>query len=214
MLLASQANSKIYIQKSVRVFINLIWQNYQFEIVKKVFLPYCIYMSIIMWIGSYHLGRFLDLLDSNDDHETIRSTRVMVWILTVVCTAFIAFFVLIEYLQIKQNANEYFRDYWNYIDGIGLLLNGILMIMLNVNCINESNEAFPKHNLRMIGALGVFLLWVKLFYWMRLFRSTAYFITLVTEVILDIRVFMVMLFIMLCAFASFFKIINKNTPGY
>ena len=93
-------------------------------------------------------------------------------------------------------------------------MNGLLMVMLNINCINESNDVFPMHNVRMIGALGSFLLWVKLFYWMRLFKSTAYFITLITQVILDIRVFMGMLFIMFTAFASFFKVLNKNTPGY
>lgn len=68
LLLAVQANSNIYLQKSIRVFIMLMWESYQLEIVKKIFLPYCIYMSIIMWIGSYHLGTFLDDLD-DDLHE-------------------------------------------------------------------------------------------------------------------------------------------------
>ena len=105
-------------------------------------------------------------------------------------------------------------DYWNYIDGVGLLMNGFLMVMLNVNCMTESNYWFHKHNVRMIGALGSFLLWVKLFYWMRLFQETAYFITLIRNVIQDIKVFMVMLIIMLIAFSSFFKILNKNTKGF
>ena len=63
MLLASQANSKILIQKSVRVYIQLMWQLYQIQIVKWIFLPYCVYMCLIMYIGAFHIGTFLDVLE-------------------------------------------------------------------------------------------------------------------------------------------------------
>ena len=180
LLLAREADSKILIQKSVRVFIELMWQLYQIEIVKWIFLPFCAYMCIIMYIGAFHLGTFLDTLEDHNNHEEIIFQVILVWIFSVICAAFIAFFIIIEYQQIKQNPREYFMDYWNYIDGLGLLMNGLLMVMLNINCMNESNDVFPKDNVRLIGALGSFLLWVKLFYWMRLFKETAYFITLIT----------------------------------
>lgn len=48
---------------------------------------------------------------------------------------------------------------------------------------------------------------------MRLFRPTAYFINLITQVILDIRVFTLMLLTMIGAFANFFSIINSNTAA-
>jgi hypothetical protein len=63
MLLAYEARSKIYIQKSVRVFIKLIWDLYQSQIVKKIFIPYLIYMMIMMHLSTYWLGKFLDDLD-------------------------------------------------------------------------------------------------------------------------------------------------------
>ena len=63
MLLANNARSKIYIQKSVRVFISLIWERYQKEIVKKIFIPYCVNMMIILYLISYQVGELLDSLD-------------------------------------------------------------------------------------------------------------------------------------------------------
>ena len=114
----------------------------------------------------------------------------------------------------KQDLADYTSDYWNYIDFGAIVFNFIFIIMLNVNCLLEHNEFFPKNTIRLIAALGGFVLWVKLFYWMRLFKATAYFITLITQTIIDIKVFMVMLMILLMAFATFFAVINKNTPEY
>jgi hypothetical protein len=109
---------------------------------------------------------------------------------------------------------DYFIDYWNYIDFGSIVLNVWFIVMLNVNCLKGDNEIFSKNLVRLIAAIGGFFLWVKLFYWMRLFKVTAYFITLITQTIIDIKVFMIMLTILLIAFATFFSIINKNTPGY
>lgn len=106
---------------------------------------------------------------------------------------------------------DYFLDYWNYIDVGSLTLNAMFLVMLNVNCFMASNDIFSKAHIRLNAAVGCFSLWVKLFYWMRLFKVTAYFITLITRTIYDIRIFMVMLIILVIGFASFFSIINFNT---
>jgi len=58
------------------------------------------------------------------------------------------------------------------------------------------------------------MLWIKMFYWMRLFKSTAHFVTLIFETIYDIKVFLIMLFIILSGFTNFFYIINKNAEDY
>ena len=47
---------------------------------------------------------------------------------------------------------------------------------------------------------------------MRLFANSAYFITLITNTIADIRVFMVVVLLIIIAFANFFFILNIHTP--
>ena len=58
-----------------------------------------------------------------------------------------------------------------------------------------------------------FLLWIKVFYWMRLYSTPAYFISLITKTIYDIRIFTLLVLIITCAFANFFYILNMNTPA-
>ena len=79
-------------------------------------------------------------------------------------------------------------------------------------CVLSRTEVFPATIIRTVAALAAFLLWIKVFYWMRLFRKTAYFITLITQTIFDIKVFVLMLLLIISAFANFYFIINNNTP--
>jgi len=54
-------------------------------------------------------------------------------------------------------------------------------------------------------------MWIKLFYWGRLFEPTAYLVTLISETLYDIKLFVLVVGILLAAFANFFLIINLNT---
>ena len=146
--------------------------------------------------------------------DNIESERNQIVVFSLIGFGFIAFFGSIEFNQAKQSFVDYLLDYWNYIDCLSLGLNAMFLIMLNTNCMLENNEVFSKEHIRLNAGIGCFTLWVKLFYWMRLFKVTAYFITLITRTIMDIKVFIVMLSILLIAFGSFFSIINTNTPEF
>ena len=56
-------------------------------------------------------------------------------------------------------------------------------------------------------------MWCKMFYWMRLFESTAYYVKLIQQTIADCMTFMLMVLIIILAFANFFLIINLNMAG-
>lgn len=56
-------------------------------------------------------------------------------------------------------------------------------------------------------------MWCKMFYWMRLFESTAYYVTLIVATISDCMTFMLMILIILLAFGNFFMVINQNMEG-
>jgi len=48
---------------------------------------------------------------------------------------------------------------------------------------------------------------------MRLFKNTAYFLTLISSTIYDVRIFSLMLMIIIFAFANFFYVLNDNVKG-
>jgi len=67
------------------------------------------------------------------------------------------------------------------------------------------------YNLYILGGLGVFCLWLKLFYFMRMVNSTAAFVRMIVEMFLDIRIFMFIFFIGILAFSNCFYILDMYT---
>jgi hypothetical protein len=74
------------------------------------------------------------------------------------------------------------------------------------------NEWIPIELIRTIGACSSFLMWIKVFYWMRLFSELAYYVKLIQDTITESGAFMLMVCIIICSFANFFFVINLNLP--
>jgi hypothetical protein len=53
-------------------------------------------------------------------------------------------------------------------------------------------------------------MWIKVFYWMRLFPSYAYYVKLIQQTVTDAKEFTVMVLIIMVSFSAFFFIINRN----
>jgi len=64
--------------------------------------------------------------------------------------------------------------------------------------------------IRLIASIAIFIIWLKMFFWMRLFESTSGFIRMLTETLLDIKVFMIMLMLCLFMFGNTTLILNQN----
>jgi len=86
----------------------------------------------------------------------------------------------------------------------------VFLILLNIDVIS-TKMIISARVIRTIGAVGCWILWIKVFYWMRLFKATAHFITLIFTTIYDVRIFSLMLGIIIIAFANFFFVVNLNT---
>ena len=68
---------------------------------------------------------------------------------------------------------DYFSDYWNMNDLTYLLLN---MTVLISNCTGIGVELETQ---RVLGTISIVFLWFKVFDWLRLFDSTAFFVLLI-----------------------------------
>mmetsp|Transcript_34071 Transcript_34071/g.45898 ORF Transcript_34071/g.45898 Transcript_34071/m.45898 type:complete len:178 (+) Transcript_34071:2258-2791(+) len=105
----------------------------------------------------------------------------------------------IQLYNSKQNF-DYFRSGWNWIDLSSILLNWIVVIL--------NAKLHDIHKLRDWASLAVILMWLKLFYWMRLFQPTAFFLRMLTEILSDIRFFIPLFIICMAMFANAFLILN------
>lgn len=58
-LLASEANNVTLTKKTIKVFIELMWDTYQPEIVRYMFVPYLCYLILISYVGGYCIPNYL-----------------------------------------------------------------------------------------------------------------------------------------------------------
>ena len=63
---------------------------------------------------------------------------------------------------------------------------------------------------KAVFAVCCFLLWIRVYYLMRVFQDTAHFITLISQIITDVKTFSIMLVIIGMAFANFYYVIDMG----
>jgi len=71
---------------------------------------------------------------------------------------------------------------------------------------------FPEYE-RPINALVGMMLWLKFLYFLRIFRETGHFITMILAVLSDMKVFMSVYFVVIIAFANAFYILSNNNEA-
>jgi hypothetical protein len=71
-------------------------------------------------------------------------------------------------------------------------------------------EYIRIEQINTVGSFACFFMWIKVFYWMRLFTTTAYYVKLIQETISDSMPFMCMVFLIMASFANFIYVINTN----
>lgn len=119
-----------------------------------------------------------------------------------------------EYKQIRNDVSGYFLEVWNIIDITSILLNlwVFIMIFWDLHC-SASDEPFTIERIRSRAAASIFFMWIKVFYWMRLFRSSGYYITLILQTISDIQIFVGLVALILVAFANVFFLLQLNVKA-
>jgi hypothetical protein len=102
----------------------------------------------------------------------------------------------------KMSKLVYLRSFWNIIDLISLIINlaYIAVVLTKMRFI----EARP------LGACCVFIMWLKMFYFLRLFNTTASIIRLIIQVFKDMTTFAIVLFIAIIGFGNTFYIYSNN----
>lgn len=134
-------------------------------------------------------------------------------LLSSYCCFMILQLISIEIFQIIEEGFSYLKQFWNWLDMTSMTLN-IMFFYYNAAAYIDRERGITQNHrqdIRTIGSVGMFLMWIKLFYWMKLFEGPAHFITQIHEVIISIGGFTQMFIIVLLAFSNLFVIIQLNT---
>ena len=88
--------------------------------------------------------------------------------MTIVVMTLWSRFAYLEFQQIKESFFLYMSDVWNVFDLSSLILNAVFIFMLDIVELSDS-LIFDPITIRTVGSLCTWFLWIKVFYWMRLF---------------------------------------------
>lgn len=58
------------------------------------------------------------------------------------------------------------------------------------------------------------MMWIKVFYWMRLFSNTAYYVKLITQTMGDVKLFLLLCLVIVFAFAMLFYMLNIGMDSH
>ena len=87
---------------------------------------------------------------------------------------------------------------------------GLSLTALVVTCSIPNVPLLHIDDLRQIAAITSCLVTFKLFYWLRLFENTAFYILLLKQTLKDIKIFIVLIFVALATFGIPMIILNFN----
>ena len=119
---------------------------------------------------------------------------------------FVTMFML-EFIQFMSDPWAYFAGFWNMLDFLSLFASAYYMFCSITGDLDNTAGWF---SLNILGSVAVVMLWMKLFYWLRLFKPFSQFIRIISEIVKDIRVFSAMLFICIAAFANVLMVLDHN----
>lgn len=161
---------------------------------QSLFLPFVVYFLAFNLYATYFHSYALSEMSTVEVYSCIAVLGV--WALIFVK------FALVELAQLLSGPITYIKDFWNIMDAISLVSCAFYILL------SLTTQETPSLN--VLGAFSCFLLWIKLFYWMRLFKAFSAFIRIITTIIADVQVFLVMLLMCLSAFANVLLILDDN----
>ena len=88
-----------------------------------------------------------------------------------------------EAKQIIDSKIGYFTNFWNLVDMISLLLNTVIIIC--------DLSDIDSQDLTTLMGIAVLFMWLKLFYFGRIFLSTAGIVRMILQITFDMRYFLV-----------------------
>ena len=114
-----------------------------------------------------------------------------------------------EIVSLVRDGVRYWKNGYNWVDIFSFLLN-IYLIYATVWYHPENND---RSNVRALAAVAVILMWIKFFYWLRLFTETSFYVRLIKDTILDIGYFFILYVLILITFANALLILNQRRDG-
>ena len=197
-MIAEAPNESLFSTEIIVSLVEYFWDDYYGQIYNKVFIPFMIYFVLT-------IGYFSVMVTEDMPPEQVWNFWSAEFAVRNIALIFLLYFLLYEFYQLLSNRLIYFTDVYNLFDLSSAIINVFIMFSYGYGY-----DWVDPDRTRQIAAVAVILMWIKAFYWMRLFGSTSYFIRMIGETFYDIRFFIFLFFTILFTFGNAMFILNYN----
>ena len=115
----------------------------------------------------------------------------------------IAYFSVIEGLQVYFKGWSYFRGTWNFIDLSSIVLNIFLIV-------NKYTEMVASENTVVLAFIAVILMWANFIFWLRIFESKIFYFNLISQTVIDMLDFFAIFILIIFACGNAIFVLNAN----
>ena len=187
--LSEAENMDFFKTKAVKKFIDFKWPLVFKYTVRRLFIPFLIYMfTYVFYMSGVYINR-----DTSEFMTNVNYGCEGVLIM------FSLYFCSIEISQLGEEGIKYMFSVWNYLDLVPpfFLLAFIPMELTGYFDIPENKPVEGS----MQAVMSLFI-WLKMLYFLRIFEKTGYLIMIIIEVIIDMKYFLLILLLTFFAFAD------------
>ena len=206
--LAESENDELFAIDTIRIMIEFLWSKFFWGIMFKIFIPFIIYTSTFIFYVTFIFQTHREIQEDRQYQLNHFNFNPNLWYgldiaFLIVSAVGVAFFAVVELRQLKYGVGDYIQDFWNCLDLISLSINAAFII-----CDLSKVET---HTMRALGSACVLFLWIKFYYFMRLFSATARFIRMIQQVIIDIFAFGMAFVFCIMAIGQTYFILAQNS---
>lgn len=197
----------IFDQKYVQAILEYQWPAIRRAIFKDLLLPYIVFLLAFNY---YAIFQF----EAQQKHQDDALIKLEGYVVRVLLIILCIHFFRNEMIQLKnETLYKYLSNLWNYIDVIPLLfVIAAISLSFAVSLKDNSYLGYVKWE-RYLNAFASFFIWFKFLYFFRIFRNFGHLIQTIIEVLIDMRVFLVILFCSILAFSGTYFILAQNNEG-
>ena len=188
----------LFEQEVIQSIIDYKWDTYAYKFSIRKFFLYCIFLAFFIWD--------LETLCVHDENHN----RIKDWAywLRKICGFLIAlYFFLYEILQITMLKEQYFTDLWNYFEVLGILF------YWSASAIDVLNDEITD-SCRILFVICLMFSLIKVLYLIRVFKSLSFLVKMLTQVILDLEAFFILLSIFIFVTAQSFTVMDTDMSSY
>lgn len=169
-----------------------LWRYYKIVIYIFILIPFLVYFIAFILYATWINKQKAEEEDGNG-----RFHRANIALIVVICIG-IGMSIILEFNKIIYSILEYLTSFWNLVN--------FCSIGLNIAVVTTDLSEISKRDFVPLLAVAVLFMWIKLFYFGRVFLSTAWMVRMIYAIFANIGHFLFILAIMIIGFANVFYI--------